>query len=192
MEPSDIHIRASSHEMPQPTITKIRLKITYLKFNSNSPRATELRTRQWNHHITGLLPGDVAGLWFHREESNEKSACWDSVVITSVFFLLSVRDVVAGWGITIVRTDAEEVYYFGYYDGQAYWTATQLIGSLCPRDLLAKGYHGQESYGAVSLGCDNNRTVETDSDPETAGNISIPDMSSISLKPILERLLSMS
>ena len=39
---SDIHIRAISQEMPQPSVTKIRLKITYLKFHSNFPGANEL------------------------------------------------------------------------------------------------------------------------------------------------------
>ena len=39
---SDIHIRAISQEMPQPSITKIRLKITCLKFYWNSPGANEL------------------------------------------------------------------------------------------------------------------------------------------------------
>ena len=39
---SDIHIRAISQEMPQPSITKIYLKITCLKFNSNFPGANEL------------------------------------------------------------------------------------------------------------------------------------------------------
>ena len=36
------HIRAISQEMHQPSITKIRLKITYIKFNSNFPGAYEL------------------------------------------------------------------------------------------------------------------------------------------------------
>ena len=39
---SDIHIRAISQEMPQPSITEICLKITYLKFYSNFPGANEL------------------------------------------------------------------------------------------------------------------------------------------------------
>ena len=39
---SDIHIRAISQEMPQPSITKICLKITCLKFHSNFPGANEL------------------------------------------------------------------------------------------------------------------------------------------------------
>ena len=32
---NDIHIRAISQEMPQSSITKINLKIIYLKFHSN-------------------------------------------------------------------------------------------------------------------------------------------------------------
>ena len=42
---SDIHIRAISQEIPQPAITKIHLKITNLKFNSNFPGAKKL----WHH-----------------------------------------------------------------------------------------------------------------------------------------------
>ena len=41
VDSSDIHIRAISQEMPQPPITKICLKITYLKFRSNVPGANE-------------------------------------------------------------------------------------------------------------------------------------------------------
>ena len=43
MKSSDIHIRAISQEMPQPSITRICLKRTYmyLKFNSNIPGANE-------------------------------------------------------------------------------------------------------------------------------------------------------
>ena len=33
----DIHIRAISQEMPQPSLTKIHLTITYIKFHSNFP-----------------------------------------------------------------------------------------------------------------------------------------------------------
>ena len=42
MKSSDILIRAISQEMPQPSITKIGLKITCLKFHSNYPGANEL------------------------------------------------------------------------------------------------------------------------------------------------------
>ena len=39
---SDIHLRASSQEIPQPSITEIIRKIKYLKFHSNFPGANEL------------------------------------------------------------------------------------------------------------------------------------------------------
>ena len=39
---SDIHIRAISQDMPQPSVNKIHLKITYLKFHSNFPGANKL------------------------------------------------------------------------------------------------------------------------------------------------------
>ena len=42
---SDIHIRTISQEMPQPPITKIYFKVTYLKFHSNFPGANELRLK---------------------------------------------------------------------------------------------------------------------------------------------------
>ena len=41
---NDIHIRAISQEMPQPSITKICLKITCPKFHSSFPGTTELMT----------------------------------------------------------------------------------------------------------------------------------------------------
>ena len=43
MKSSDIHIKAISQEIPQPSITKICLKITCLKFHSNFLGANELR-----------------------------------------------------------------------------------------------------------------------------------------------------
>ena len=44
MRSSDIHLRASSQEIPQPSITEIICKINYLKFHSNFPGANELTT----------------------------------------------------------------------------------------------------------------------------------------------------
>ena len=41
---SDIHIFTISQEIPQPAITKIRLKITNLKFHSNFPGANDFQT----------------------------------------------------------------------------------------------------------------------------------------------------
>ena len=46
MNSSCIQIRAISQEMPQPSVTEIRLKITYLKLNSNFPGANELNVVQ--------------------------------------------------------------------------------------------------------------------------------------------------
>ena len=46
---SDIHIRAISQRMPQPSISKICLKITCLKFRSNFPGANELNTESRHH-----------------------------------------------------------------------------------------------------------------------------------------------
>ena len=43
---SDIHLRASSQEIPQPSITEIICKIKYLKFYSNLPGANELKDRE--------------------------------------------------------------------------------------------------------------------------------------------------
>ena len=74
---SDIHIRAISQEMPQPSIIKISLKITYLKFHSNFPWAKELIfhwslfLKAWiNHHWfryyclgTCLVPSHYLNQW---------------------------------------------------------------------------------------------------------------------------------
>ena len=73
-----------------------------------------------------------------------------------MFVHISVRDVVAGRDLTIVRTDAEEVYYFGMYNGAVEQYEAQLPGNLYPRDLMAKTYYGQDSNGAVSQGCNWN------------------------------------
>ena len=44
MKSSDIHFRAISHEMLQPSITKICWKITYLQFHWNLPRGQRVKT----------------------------------------------------------------------------------------------------------------------------------------------------
>ena len=62
MKSNDIHIRAISQEMPQPWITKISLKVTCLKFNSNYPGANELAIWCWNQTILGN-PGQHLGCW---------------------------------------------------------------------------------------------------------------------------------
>ena len=40
---SDHQLRAISQEMPQPSITKVSLKITYISFHANLPEANELK-----------------------------------------------------------------------------------------------------------------------------------------------------
>ena len=59
MKSSDIHIRAISQGMLQPSINKIRLKKTNLEFNSNFPGANELNTFYKNKIIypSSLLNG---------------------------------------------------------------------------------------------------------------------------------------
>ena len=53
---NDINIRAISQEMPQPSITKICLKITQLKFLSNFPGAKELRVdHDFGENVSGEL-----------------------------------------------------------------------------------------------------------------------------------------
>ena len=42
MRSGDYHLRAISHEIPQPSSIEISLKIIYFKFNSNFPNAKEL------------------------------------------------------------------------------------------------------------------------------------------------------
>ena len=57
---SDIHIRAISQEMPQPSVIEIRLKITYLKFNSNFLGANELYEIQHHRVYKIMTPDDQA------------------------------------------------------------------------------------------------------------------------------------
>ena len=56
--------------MPQPSITKIRLKITYLKYHSNFPGANELTHKQLETHeciciMHSTVATDVVGLNMH-------------------------------------------------------------------------------------------------------------------------------
>ena len=46
---SGIHLRTISQEIPQPSITRISLKIVYLQFLSNLPGANELNSQQTCH-----------------------------------------------------------------------------------------------------------------------------------------------
>ena len=49
---SDIHLRASSQELPQPSIIEIICKIKYQKFHSNFPGANGLTHWGWNKMAT--------------------------------------------------------------------------------------------------------------------------------------------
>ena len=42
VKPDDIYLNRFSQQIPQPSIIKIKLQITYLKFPSNLPGANEL------------------------------------------------------------------------------------------------------------------------------------------------------
>ena len=55
LKSSDIHIRAISQKMPQPSITKICLKNTYLKFHSNFPGANELKTIDYLKNVWTII-----------------------------------------------------------------------------------------------------------------------------------------
>ena len=94
-----------------------------------------------------------SGTDLHAEDSNKYRYFNGIFIITHLFVLLSVLDVVAGGLITIVRTDDDEFYFFGWYEGQPIFNATQLVGGLYPMDLMAKGLNGQATFQAVSLGC---------------------------------------
>ena len=51
---SDIHLRAISQDIPQPSVTKISLKIAYLKFQSNLSGANDLKLSrsQWVNPVS--------------------------------------------------------------------------------------------------------------------------------------------
>ena len=108
--------------------------------------------------------------WASYDPSIQDRRTHPHIPIIIFMFVPSVRDVVAGRRITIVRTDADEVYYFGLYDDQSHTNATPLVGSLYPRDLMAKGRHGQDTFGAVSLGCDDSETTVTVGDAVTVAS----------------------
>ena len=59
---SDIHISTISQEMPQPSITKIRLKITHIEFHSNFPGANELTLSNTIHLRIGCSSNALQ--WF--------------------------------------------------------------------------------------------------------------------------------
>ena len=74
---SDIHIRAILQEIPQQSITKICLNITYLIFHSNFPGANELNQTHQDEFLFKLTwhPDIVA---------------WGSAVMVGVCFMLNL------------------------------------------------------------------------------------------------------
>ena len=66
---SDTHGRAMSQEIPQPSITKIRLKIIHLKFHSDLPGANELILSHlvnfdlFSHKLAGLTVSHCPTAW---------------------------------------------------------------------------------------------------------------------------------
>ena len=89
---SHIPVRAISQEMPQPSITKIRLKITYLKFHSIFPGANELNPLahgkiEWNfrpmshelynaHTMTRKYPWRNFNHWLHFFDNLQCNQWW--------------------------------------------------------------------------------------------------------------------
>ena len=85
MKSSGIHIRAISQEMPQPPVTTISLKITWLTFHSNFPGANELMHTVTNQkaatshylnndvplywHICVTRPQCINSWWWHDMET---------------------------------------------------------------------------------------------------------------------------
>ena len=67
-----------------------------------------------------------------------------------------VRDVVTGRITTIVRTYSPFPEYFGRYNGTSYKSIQAARGMMHGRDVLAKSYNGQESWGPVKLDCRSN------------------------------------
>ena len=68
---SGLHLRAILQETPQPSVTKISLKITYLKFCSNLPGANELKVNLsgtsriciCDTYVVFIVPGQQKVQW---------------------------------------------------------------------------------------------------------------------------------
>ena len=70
--------------------------------------------------------------------------------ITIILFF-SVRDVVAGDYITIIRTYSPVAEYFGHFDGRN--VNTLQAANSTARDVMARGYNAQRTWGTVQLRC---------------------------------------
>ena len=72
-------------------------------------------------------------------------------VIMSCFVSCSVRDVVAGTSVTVIRTYSPVAEYFGHFDGRD--VNTLQAANSTARDAMARGRYGQRSRGTVQLRC---------------------------------------
>ena len=81
MRSSDNHIRTSPHETPQESVTKIRLKISYLKFHLNLPGANEFSSPTHHmHHWAKKNELFIIGKWLFLNNmdiiNRENESCW--------------------------------------------------------------------------------------------------------------------
>ena len=96
------------------------------------------------------------GLWSLQQSSMRVISSLspiDSILCSSTVLCCSVRDVVAGDRLTIIRTYSSVSEYFGWYDGESVRTprlATELGHA---RDVMAKGISDQETWGIVKPDC---------------------------------------
>ena len=70
VRPSEIHLRANKQDKPQPSITEISHKITYLKFHSNLRGANE-----WNPKAHGQHFGSTTAI-----QSASKMLFWARII----------------------------------------------------------------------------------------------------------------
>ena len=68
----------------------------------------------------------------------------------------SVLDVVAGLYITAIRTYSSVGEYFGSYDGNDSQTPQLATNGVYTRDVMARSFYGQYTWGAVHVGCPTN------------------------------------
>ena len=118
---SGIHIRIISQEMPQPSTTKIHLKMTYLKFHSNFPGANELTQAARDHSGYGVdqwekaLLGNASYYW--RIPYTERSLIWISHDTPQNAFLA------LWWGLLYYYCykDQLTVLWWSNFQNELYW-----------------------------------------------------------------------
>ena len=73
-----------------------------------------------------------------------------------VFIICSVRDVVAGYYITVIRTYSSVGEYFGYNSGENVRTPQLPTTVEYSRDVMHGSKNGPNTWGTVHLGCPRN------------------------------------